>query len=132
MKLYDAFTFDFRKTEHGWFQACIYKFDDEDLDLHRRDHREKPGSRHGLDKLEPAVDRLLRGSCSPTVLDGARLMTNARHLRGSAAWLKFNRLICEQVEFNGNSHVVLMGDAAHTAHFAIGSGTKLAIDDAIG
>ena len=33
--------------------------------------------------------------------------------------------------FNGNSHVVLMGDAVHTAHFAIGSGTKLAIEDAI-
>ena len=58
-------------------------------------------------------------------------MTNARHLRGSA-WLNFNRLICGQWScFNGRSHVVLMGDAAHTAHFAIGSGTKLAFDDAI-
>jgi anthraniloyl-CoA monooxygenase len=58
-------------------------------------------------------------------------MTNARHLRGSA-WLNFGRLICEKwSHFNGNSHVVLMGDSAHTAHFAIGSGTKLAIDDAI-
>src|SRR3546814_18804568 len=58
-------------------------------------------------------------------------MTNARHLRGSA-WLNFNRLICGRwSHFNGQSHVVLMGDAAHTAHFAIGSGTKLAIDDAI-
>ena len=58
-------------------------------------------------------------------------MTNARHLRGSA-WLNFSRLICGKwSHFNGNSHVVLMGDAAHTAHFAIGSGTKLALDDAI-
>ena len=65
------------------------------------------------------------------VLEGAELMTNARHLRGSA-WLNFNRLICGKwSHFNGNAHVVLMGDAAHTAHFAIGSGTKLAIDDAI-
>jgi anthraniloyl-CoA monooxygenase len=65
------------------------------------------------------------------VLEGAPLMTNARHLRGSA-WLNFNRLICGKwSHYNGNSHVVLMGDAAHTAHFAIGSGTKLAIDDAI-
>ena len=64
-------------------------------------------------------------------LEGARLMTNARHLRGSA-WLNFSRLTCETwSHFNGRSHVVLMGDAAHTAHFAIGSGTKLAIDDAI-
>ena len=65
------------------------------------------------------------------VLDGAKLMSNARHLRGSA-WLNFARLICGRwSHFNGKSHVVLMGDAAHTAHFAIGSGTKLALEDAI-
>ncbi len=65
------------------------------------------------------------------MLGGAKLLTNARHLRGSA-WLNFNRLICGKWSFfNGMSHVVLMGDAAHTAHFAIGSGTKLAIEDAI-
>jgi anthraniloyl-CoA monooxygenase len=64
-------------------------------------------------------------------LQGAPLMTNARHLRGSA-WLNFQRVTCEQWSFfNGRSQVVLMGDAVHTAHFAIGSGTKLAIEDAI-
>ena len=58
-------------------------------------------------------------------------MTNARHLRGSA-WLNFQRVKCKQWSyFNGSSHIVLMGDAVHTAHFAIGSGTKLAVEDAI-
>jgi anthraniloyl-CoA monooxygenase len=58
-------------------------------------------------------------------------MSNARHLRGSA-WLNFQRVTLRQwSHFNGRSHVVLMGDAVHTAHFAIGSGTKLAIEDAI-
>ena len=44
-KLYDAFTFAFEKTEHGWFQAHVYKFDDEHLDLHRRDARRTSGAR---------------------------------------------------------------------------------------
>ncbi len=60
-------------------------------------------------------------------LDGAPLMTNAKHLRGSA-WLQFPRLLCGKWS-SGN--LVLMGDAAHTAHFSIGSGTKLALEDAI-
>jgi anthraniloyl-CoA monooxygenase len=60
-------------------------------------------------------------------LGGNSLMTNARHLRGSA-WLNFNRILCERWS-HGN--IVLMGDAAATAHFSIGSGTKLALESAI-
>jgi anthraniloyl-CoA monooxygenase len=60
-------------------------------------------------------------------LDGHALMSNARHLRGSA-WLNFRRINCARYH-HGN--LVLMGDAAHTAHFSIGSGTKLAFEDAI-
>ena len=60
-------------------------------------------------------------------LDGHRLMSNAAHLRGSA-WLNFPRVACERWH-HGN--IVLLGDAAHTAHFSIGSGTKLALEDAI-
>jgi anthraniloyl-CoA monooxygenase len=65
-------------------------------------------------------------------LQGEKLMTNARHLRGSA-WINFQRVVCDQwwLKNRKGSHVVLMGDAVHTAHFAIGSGTKLAIEDAI-
>jgi anthraniloyl-CoA monooxygenase len=61
-------------------------------------------------------------------LEGQRLMSNAAHLRGSA-WLNFPRVACERW-YDGN--VVLLGDAAHTAHFSVGSGTKLALEDAIG
>ena len=60
-------------------------------------------------------------------LDGQKLMSNARHLRGSA-WLNFNRVLCERWS---HDNVVLVGDAAATAHFSIGSGTKLAMEDAI-
>ena len=60
-------------------------------------------------------------------LGGNRLMTNARHLRGSA-WLNFNRVLCETWS---HDNIVLMGDAAATAHFSVGSGTKLALESAI-
>ena len=76
-------------------------------------------------------------ACKPASCDGTHhlgghpLMSNSRHLRGSA-WLNFQRVVCEQwwLKNEHGSHVVLMGDAVHTAHFAIGSGTKLAIEDA--
>ena len=54
-------------------------------------------------------------------------MTNARHLRGSA-WLNFPRVLCETWS---HENIVLMGDAAATAHFSVGSGTKLALESAI-
>jgi anthraniloyl-CoA monooxygenase len=129
-KSYDAFTFDFRKTDHGWFQAHIYKFD-ENTSTFIVETTEEAYEAHDLGALDQQGSIDFCENLFSEVLDGASLMTNARHMRGSA-WLNFNRLICGKwSHFNGNSHVVLMGDAAHTAHFAIGSGTKLAIDDAI-
>jgi anthraniloyl-CoA monooxygenase len=73
-------------------------------------------------------------------LDGNALISNASHLRGSAIWIRFPRVICntwvhwntlETARGQRRVPVVLMGDAAHTAHFSIGSGTKLALEDAI-
>jgi anthraniloyl-CoA monooxygenase len=60
-------------------------------------------------------------------LDGHELMSNARHLRGSA-WLNFPRVLCGEWRYK---NLVLIGDSAHTAHFSIGSGTKLGLEDAI-
>ncbi|MDO1583741.1 bifunctional salicylyl-CoA 5-hydroxylase/oxidoreductase [Rhizobium oryzicola] len=129
-KLFDAFTFDFRKTDHGWFQAHIYKFD-ENTSTFIIETTEEAYQAHKLGEMDQQQSIDFCQDLFAEVLEGAPLMTNARHLRGSA-WLNFQRLICGKwSHFNGNSHVVLMGDAAHTAHFAIGSGTKLAIDDAI-
>jgi anthraniloyl-CoA monooxygenase len=129
-KRFDAFTFDFRRTEHGWFQAHIYKFD-ETTSTFIVETTEQTFKAHGLDAAgpQPSIDFCQNLFCE--VLEGAELLSNARHLRGSA-WLNFSRLTCGRWSvFNGRSHVVLMGDAAHTAHFAIGSGTKLALEDAI-
>ena len=129
-KVYDAFTFLFEKTQHGWFQAHIYRFDDT-TSTFIVECPEHVWLAHGLehadaDRSVAFCERLFAAN-----LQGERLMTNARHLRGSA-WLNFQRVKCEQwSHFNGRSYVVLMGDAVHTAHFAIGSGTKLALEDAI-
>src|SRR5205085_870254 len=60
-------------------------------------------------------------------LGGHDLMTNAAHIRGSA-WLQFRRVLCHEWRHH---KIILLGDAAHTAHFSIGSGTKLALEDAI-
>ena len=129
-KLYDAFTFVFEKTEHGWFQAHIYKFD-ADTSTFIVECPESVWRAHGLDQLDAPASVEFCERVFARHLEGAKLMTNMRHLRGSA-WLNFQRVKCERwwVD-NGRQPVVLMGDAVHTAHFAIGSGTKLALEDAI-
>ena len=129
-KVYDAFTFLFERTEHGWFQAHIYKFDDE-TSTFIVECPEHVWKAHGLERADQDQSIAFCEQLFAANLRGAKLMTNARHLRGSA-WLNFQRIKCEQwSHFNGRAHVVLMGDAVHTAHFAIGSGTKLALEDAI-
>ncbi|MFN9505582.1 MAG: bifunctional salicylyl-CoA 5-hydroxylase/oxidoreductase [Rubrivivax sp.] len=130
-RLYDAFTFDFQRTEHGWFQAHIYKFDAETTTF-IIECPESVWLAHGLDKADADASVAFCERLFADTLQGAPLMTNARHLRGSA-WLNFQRVVCQQwwLQNTHGSHVVLMGDAVHTAHFAIGSGTKLAIEDAI-
>jgi anthraniloyl-CoA monooxygenase len=134
-KTFDAFTFAFEQTEHGWFQAHAYKFN-EDTSTFIVETPESVWSAHGLDKMDQA-DAV--GFCErlfAKYLDGNALMSNATHLRGSAMWIRFPRVVCKSwihhVVVNSKSiPVVLMGDAAHTAHFSIGSGTKLALEDAI-
>jgi anthraniloyl-CoA monooxygenase len=130
-KLYDAFTFLFEKTEHGWFQAHVYKFD-ENTTTFIVECPESVWLAHGLDKADQEQSIAFCEQIFAKNLEGAKLMTNARHLRGSA-WLNFQRVVCGHwwLQNQHGSQVVLMGDAVHTAHFAIGSGTKLAIEDAI-
>jgi anthraniloyl-CoA monooxygenase len=130
-RLYDAFTFDFQKTEHGWFQAHIYKFDDQTTTF-IVECPEPVWLAHGLDRADQDQSIAFCETLFADTLQGHALMSNARHLRGSA-WLNFQRVVCDQwwLKNRHGSHVVLMGDAVHTAHFAIGSGTKLALEDAI-
>src|SRR6266852_355496 len=120
-----AFTFAFEKTEHGWFQIHAYQFSG-DVSTVIVETREETWRAHGLDGCTAEQSIAFCESLFAEYLGGYRLMSNANHLRGSA-WLNFNRVLCGQWH---HQNIVLIGDAAHTAHFGIGSGTKLAMEDA--
>ena len=130
-KRFEAFTFAFEETEHGWFQAHAYRFDD-DTSTFIVETPEEVWQRSGLDRMEKEASIEFCERLFARHLDGHRLISNAAHLRGSAQWIRFPRVVCRRwVHDDGRVPVVLMGDAAHTAHFSIGSGTKLALEDAI-
>ena len=134
-KTFDAFTFAFEQTEHGWFQAHAYKFDDK-TSTFIVEVPEDVWQAHGLQDMSQEEGIAFCERLFAKYLDGHSLMTNAKHLRGSAQWIRFPRVMCatwvHQLDIEGrNVPVVLMGDSAHTAHFSIGSGTKLAVEDAI-
>jgi anthraniloyl-CoA monooxygenase len=126
-KKLDAFTFDFKETEWGWFNLHAYRFSP-DWSTFIVETREETWLKAGLDKLEQHESVAFCEKLFADRLDGHQLVSNAAHLRGSAVWLKFTRILCERWY---KDNIVLIGDAAHTAHFAIGSGTKLAMEDAI-
>ena len=130
-KLFSAFTFDFQHTAHGWFQAHAYRFD-ETTSTFIVETPEAVWKAAGLDRMEKEEAIAFCEKLFAKVLDGHPLMSNASHLRGSTQWIRFPRVVCQHwVHWLGKTPVVLMGDAAHTAHFSIGSGTKLALEDSI-
>jgi anthraniloyl-CoA monooxygenase len=135
-KLFDAFTFAIEETEHGWFQAHAYQFDG-DTSTFIVETPESVWKAAGFESMTQEASVAFCEKLFAKYLDGHPLMTNAKHLRGSAHWIKFPRVICDQwVHWDMSADgrevpYVLMGDAAHTAHFSIGSGTKLALEDAI-
>ena len=114
----DAFTFAFKETEHGVFQAHAYPFD-ASTSTFIVETREDTWRKAGLgDGESPEFCQELFAD----VLEGRPLLTNR------SVWLAFNEVRCADWS---HGSTVLLGDAAHTAHFSIGSGTKLAIEDAI-
>ncbi len=131
---FDAFTFAFEETEHGWFQAHIYQFDGE-TSTFIVETPEDVWRKAGIDRMSQEEGIRFCEKLFASQLGGHPLQSNATHLRGSAIWIKFPRIVCgnwvHRVDVDDRRvPVVLMGDAAHTAHYSIGSGTKLALEDA--
>jgi len=125
-KLFQAFTFIFVETEFGWFQAHAYRFNT-DTSTFIVETSETTWRAAGLDQMDVVDSTAFCGRLFAPWLDGHTPLTNMRHLRGSQ-FINFHRVSNETWS---RDRVVLMGDAAHTAHFSIGSGTKLALEDAI-
>lgn len=126
-KAFDAFTFAFEETAHGWIWAHAYRFAP-DCSTFIVECSEETWATFGFDRMSQEKSIAACQKLFAKYLDGHKLQSNATHLLGSAAWLNFRRIKCERWS-SGN--VILLGDAAHTAHFSIGSGTKLALEDAI-
>ena len=134
-KRFDAFTFAFKETPIGWFQAHAYQFDGETSTFIVETPQEV-WEQAGIADMSDGESIAFCESLFADVLGGEPLMSNAAHLRGSAQWIRFPRVTCaEWVHWldtvQGRVPLVLLGDSAHTAHFSIGSGSKLALEDAI-
>ncbi|HET6347501.1 MAG TPA: bifunctional salicylyl-CoA 5-hydroxylase/oxidoreductase [Candidatus Krumholzibacteria bacterium] len=124
---FDAFTFYFVESEHGWYQAHCYPFA-EGWSTFIIETTEDTWRADGLERASGAETVAFCERLFAAHLDGHRLVSNAGHLRGSAAWLNFPRVSCAHWR---RDRLVLLGDAAATAHFSVGSGTRLAMESAV-
>lgn len=120
-KVFDAFKFFFQRNEHGFFQVHAYPFDGE-TSTFIVETDEESWRAAGLDAMTPEQSVAYCERLFATELDGHRLLIN------KSDWINFRRV--RNATWH-HDNVVLIGDAAHTAHFSIGSGTKLAMEDAI-
>ncbi|HEX8243372.1 MAG TPA: bifunctional salicylyl-CoA 5-hydroxylase/oxidoreductase [Longimicrobium sp.] len=134
-KLFDAFTFIVVQNPDGVFQVHAYRFD-ERHSAFIVECDEASWRAAGCDRMDEAETVAFCQELFAEWLDGHPLISNASHL--ASPWLTFTRVANERWhlrlppdEAGRAPHVVLVGDAAHTAHFSIGSGTKLAMEDAI-
>jgi len=122
----EAFTFIFEETAHGWIWVHAYQFDEETSTFIVECGPETYAA-FGFEHMDHEESAETCRKIFEKYLGGHQLMTKSGHIRGSA-WINFPRVLCHQWV---KDNVVLIGDAAHTAHFSIGSGTKLGFEDAI-
>ncbi len=125
-KFDDAFTFIFEKTEHGWVWAHAYQFDP-DTATFIVECSQQTWDKFGFGAMSQQESIAVCEKIFEKHLGGHALMTNANHIRGSA-WINFPRVLCERWSYK---NLALMGDAAASAHFSIGSGSKLALESAV-
>ncbi|MBT2421122.1 bifunctional salicylyl-CoA 5-hydroxylase/oxidoreductase [Streptomyces sp. ISL-22] len=118
---FDAFRFEIAETEHGVMQLHGYPYS-ADASTVIVEMREEVWQAAGFDELDEQESIARCAKIFADALGGRPLKSN------KSAWTTFRTVVNERWS-HGN--VVLLGDAAHTAHFSIGSGTKLAVEDAL-
>jgi len=126
-KPFDAFTFYFVERPSGWYQAHCYPFGG-GWSTFIVECTDQTWRADGLDRASKEESIAFCEQLFAPHLGGHALVSNAEHLRGSAAWLNFPRVNCQSWRAD---NMVLLGDAAATAHFSVGSGTKLAMESAV-
>jgi len=118
---FPAFTFIFKETAHGLWRVHAYRYDGH-TSTFIVETTEETWRRAGLDRADEQATVAFCEHLFARELGGHRLLSNR------SLWRSFPLVRCGRWH---HDNVVLLGDAAHTAHFSIGSGTKLAIEDAI-
>ncbi len=126
-RVFDVFTFAFERTSAGWAWFHGYRFDS-DTSTCIIECPPETWDGLGLDELELDESIAVLQDVFARELDGHQLI-NQVGPTGKLPWVRFADVANQHWSYG---KVVLMGDAAHTTHFSIGSGTKLAIEDAIG
>ncbi len=120
--VFDAFTFVFKESEHGLYNAHAYPYDE------RHDHLHRRVSLRDVARCRARGDRSEEENLAFCEQLFARDLRGRELFSNRSIWLDFAK-VTNRVWHDGR--VVLIGDAAHTAHFSIGSGTKLAMEDSI-
>jgi 2-polyprenyl-6-methoxyphenol hydroxylase-like FAD-dependent oxidoreductase len=126
-RVFESFMFAFEETTAGWIWFYSYPYN-ADTTTFIVECSPETWTGLGFDELAPDESLMLLEEIFAHHLDGHSLMNSMRDL-GKIPWLNFTR-ITNTSWYHDN--IVLMGDAAHTTHFSIGSGTTLAMQDAIG
>jgi len=120
-RLFHGLTLTFRAVEAGVFAAHSYKFSPE-ASTFIVECDEETWARAGLDRMADEESRAYLARVFAADLGGCELLSN------NSRWINF--LLVKNARWS-RRNVVLLGDALHTAHFSIGSGTKLAMEDSI-